>query len=346
MSLHSQPTPQMLDVFCPMHMVVSDTGHITHVGPTIRKLRPAEQWIGLRFLEVFRLSRPREVNTMDELAKVSGRKLHLELRDPPRTDLKGVVVKNPNDDGFVINLSLGISILEAVRDFDLSSNDFAPTDLAIEMLYLVEAKSAAMEASRKLNLRLQGAKAAAEKQAFSDPLTGLENRRAMDIQLAQFVSRHQPFALMQVDLDYFKAVNDTLGHAAGDYVLLQVAAEFKAIMRSDDCIARVGGDEFVLLLPNMTDRDQLDVVGTRIIQALEEPREFNGQPCRISGSIGTAIWDASGPASPETLLDDADIALYASKRAGRGRQTFYEAHLREDAQQQGDAPARTVELWG
>lgn len=346
MTMHSQPTAPLLDVFCPMHVMVSGTGHITHVGPTLRKLRPADRWVGLRFLEVFRLSRPREVNTMRELARICGRTLHVEMRDPPRTSLKGVACPQEGGDGFVINLSLGISILEAVRDFDLSSHDFAPTDLAIEMLYLVEAKSAAMEASRKLNLRLEGAKAAAEKQAFSDPLTGLENRRAMDMQLAQFLSRHQPFALMQVDLDYFKAVNDTLGHAAGDYVLLEVATAFKNILRTEDCVARVGGDEFVCLLPDITDRKQLEAIGNRIIEALERPMEFNGQPCRISGSIGTAIWNADVAAGPDTLLDDADIALYASKRAGRARQTFYEAHLREDAQEDGDAPARTIELWG
>ncbi len=323
----SVPSIDALDVLCPMHVCVNQTGHITHVGPTLRKIRPGKPWIGQRVLEVLRVMRPREVMNMEELARIFGEKLHLELRDAPGTGLKGVAMPMA-EGGAILNLAFGISILDAVRDFNLSNADFAATDLTVEMLYLVEAKSAAMEASRKLNLRLQGAKLAAEEQAVTDTLTGLKNRRAMDAALARFIEMRTPFALMHIDLDYFKAVNDTLGHAAGDHVLLSVAGTFRRMTRAGDVIARMGGDEFVILMPNRIDRTALAQVGKRIIAALEIPTEFNGQCCRISGSIGTVIWDGDSEAEPDQLMDDADVALYASKNAGRAQQTIYEEALR------------------
>lgn len=324
MSYVSKLKPEMLDVFCPMHVAMNDTGHITHVGPTLRKLRPGQGWSGQRFLELFRVVRPRTVSSMSDLSQILGKKLHLELRDPPRTALKGIALEDERTGGFVINLSFGISVLDAVRDFSLSSGDFAATDLAIEMLYLVEAKSAAMSASRTLNMQLQGAKIAAEEQAFTDTLTGLKNRRALDTILSRLVSARTPCSVMHVDLDYFKAVNDTFGHAAGDHVLLNVARALLDATRAADTVARVGGDEFTIVLPGTTSREALQATGARIIQELEKPVKYKESVCRISGSIGTVIYDGKSEQTPEQLLEDADVGLYASKHAGRGRQTFYD----------------------
>jgi diguanylate cyclase (GGDEF)-like protein len=329
MSFVSPLHPQMLDVFCPMHVVVDDTGHITHVGPTIRKLRPHDRWIGTRFLEVFRILRPRLVSSMDELGAVLGRKLHLEMRSAPRTSLKGIALRDERSSGYVVNLSFGISVLDAVREYALTSADFAATDLAIEMLYLVEAKSAAMAASRALNLQLQGAKIAAEEQAFTDTLTGLKNRRALDTILTRLLESSMPCAVMHVDLDYFKAVNDSLGHAAGDHVLLNVARALLDATRSADTVARVGGDEFTIILPGVTQRAALAATGERIIQELEKPVKYRDAECRISASIGTVIYHGRTEKAPEQLIEEADIALYASKHGGRGRQTFYTPDLRQ-----------------
>lgn len=329
MSYVSKLKPEMLDVFCPMHVAMNETGHITHVGPTLRKLRPGQGWSGQRFLELFRVVRPRTVASMSDLGEIVGKKLHLELRDPPRTALKGIALEDERTGGFVINLSFGISVLDAVRDFSLSSGDFAATDLAIEMLYLVEAKSAAMSASRTLNMQLQGAKIAAEEQAFTDTLTGLKNRRALDMILSRLVAARTPCSVMHVDLDYFKAVNDTFGHAAGDHVLLYVARALLDATRAADTVARVGGDEFTIVLPGTTSRDALQATGLRIIEELEKPVKYKESLCRISGSIGTVIYDGKTEQTPEQLLEDADVALYASKHAGRGRQTFSE-DLKDD----------------
>ncbi|WP_223420725.1 GGDEF domain-containing protein [Tateyamaria pelophila] len=323
---------QMLDVLCPMHVVVSSTGHVLHAGPTLRKLRPDTPIEGRRFLEVFDLKRPRGVSDMKKLRTLAGSKLHLQLRNDPKTEVKGILVPGPDDGTSIINLSFGISVVDAVSDYALTSADFAATDLTIEMLYLVEAKSAAMEASRTLNLRLQGAKIAAEEQAFTDTLTGLKNRRAMDHILDRHAAWGTQFGLMQVDLDWFKAVNDTLGHAAGDHVLQTVARVMVEETRENDTVARVGGDEFVIVLPNAHDRAALRSIGERIISRLSRPMPFQGQECRISASIGVAIYDPGAGVSIADLMDDADVALYASKHRGRAQQTFYTPDLRASSE--------------
>jgi len=245
----------------------------------------------------------------------------------PPALLKGGMVFM-KDGTSIVNLSFGISILDGVRDYALTNADFAATDLAIEMLYLVEAKTAAMDASRKLNLRLQGAKTVAEEQAATDTLTGLRNRRALDQVLEGLILADTAFAVMHIDLDYFKAVNDTLGHAAGDHVLQLVAATMVEETRSSDTVARVGGDEFTVVLPNVRDIDTLERIGRRIIKRIETPIPFGEDVCKISASIGTVWIQTSKFSTRKRVLENADLALYASKNKGRAQQTFYTPALR------------------
>ena len=321
---------QMAGVVCPMYVIADAKGRITSAGPTLKKLRPQLNWEGRRFFRVFDLSRPRSVRSIEDLVRTSGSKLHLQFRDGPQTGLKGVLAPFPEGKGGFINLSFGISVLEAVRDYDLTSADFSPTDLTIEMLYLVEAKSAAMEASRQLNLRLQGAKIAAEEQAFTDTLTGVKNRRAMDHILNRLISSGRDFSLMHVDLDFFKEVNDTLGHAAGDTVLQRVAKLMVQCTRQNDTVARVGGDEFVLIFEGLIDRIQLSGIARRLISSIEEPIPFGDKTCKISASAGTALSAAfSQGLDAATLLHQADVALYAAKNAGRARHFFYQPGMDE-----------------
>lgn len=319
-------TPQQLSEFsdqiCPMHVIIDASGKITSVGPTLRKLRPDFKWDGAEFFSIFAISRPRWVRSVEDMLRSAGMKFHMNFVSEPQTGLKAVLAPLPGGGGF-LNMSFGISVLEAVGDYDLTSADFSPTDLTIEMLYLVEAKSAAMEASRQLNLRLQGAKIAAEEQAFTDTLTGLKNRRALDHVLGRMVESGREFALMHVDLDYFKQVNDTLGHAAGDAVLQRVAQVLVDCTREVDTAVRVGGDEFILLLDGLTDATTLERIASRLIEKLEEPVPFEGKLCRISGSAGTALAREAKPRDAATLIHQADLALYAAKNAGRGRHLFY-----------------------
>lgn len=315
------PTATLL-ALCPMHAILDVSGHIVQCGPTLRKLRedPLE---GARFLDIFEVYRPRVVETMEELLLTEGRKLHLRLRGGFRTPLKGIMVPDGSG-GAVVNLSFGISVMDAVRDYALTNTDFAPTDLAVEMLYLVEAKTAALDASRSLNTRLQGAMVAAEERAFTDTLTGLRNRRALDAVLERVSRGGGSFSLMHLDLDFFKQVNDSMGHAAGDQVLRQVARVMLDVTRKDDTVARIGGDEFVLLIPGLTRRERLAEMAGRLISRVEEPIPFEGQACRVSLSIGIAVSE-HGDLTPEQILMQSDEALYASKRAGRAQYRFHES---------------------
>ncbi|MGK8235582.1 diguanylate cyclase domain-containing protein [Roseovarius sp. MS2] len=326
----------LLAGLCPMHAVLDAEGHLVQAGPTFAKLFGARALQGMRFLDLIELRRPHQAGNMADLLASAGARLRLRLRAPPHTALKGVLLPLPGG-GAVVNLSFGISVVEAVRDFDLTGADFAATDLTTEMLYLIEAKSAAMDASRKLNLRLQGARIAAEEQAFTDMLTGLRNRRALDHVLDRLMQSEQDFALLHLDLDFFKQVNDTLGHAAGDHVLQEVARRLRDEVRSDDLIARVGGDEFVILLLGMTERAPVGDLADRMIARLEKPVPYRAQHCRISGSIGITLSCAYDSPEPVRMMADADLALYAAKGRGRGCARFHESPLPRAAPAHGIA---------
>lgn len=324
MTNHVTTDRTALDLLMPMHIELSLTGHIRHVGPTMGKIIPDFKPNEERFLEIFEVRRPRNTFKFSDLVERPNARVRVALRNAPDVVFKGLMVPMPAGSGALANLSLGISVVEAVRRYGLSSSDFAPSDPTVDMLYLIEAKSVALEESKRLNQRLQGAKMQAETQAFTDTLTGLGNRRAMDQHLQRLKTRGGAFGLMHLDLDLFKQVNDTLGHAAGDMVLQHVAQLMLDETRSRDLVARIGGDEFVLIFDGLVDRDVLDSIAYRIIERLEEPIDFEGHSCHVSASIGTTLSTYYSDLDPDRLLNDADQALYASKNAGRACHTVFE----------------------
>jgi diguanylate cyclase (GGDEF)-like protein len=311
-----------LDRLMPLHLVVALNGEILRAGPTLCKLSPDRPLVGGRFDRLFWVRRPGDILSVADLLQRAGSRLYLNLRDAPCTAFRGIAVPIDRGEGVLLNLSFGIAVSEAVCEHGLTDADFAPTDLAVELLYLAEAKTAVMDELHDMNRRLQGAKNLAEEQALTDTLTGLRNRRALDQVLGSVIGSRQPFALMHIDLDFFKAVNDTLGHAAGDFVLQEVSHILLAETRAGDTVARVGGDEFVVIFPSLADSGRLAAIGNRIIDCLSEPTHFAGRPCQISASIGVAISSSYATPEPERMLRDADRALYASKRMGRARTTF------------------------
>lgn len=315
------PLSAALHLLMPMHIHLDDKARILQAGPTLAKLQPKVLTPGAPFFDLFEVQRRRHSQSLQNLISLQGIMLHLRLKQAPFTALKGTFA--PLEHGGLLNLSFGISVLDAVRDFSLTASDFAPTDLTIEMLYLIEAKSAAMEASRRLNARLQGAMIAAEEQAFTDTLTGLKNRRAVDHVLNRITSTQTAYAVMHLDLDYFKAVNDTLGHAAGDHVLQHVARILIEETRKEDTVARFGGDEFVLIFRGAISKRQLRNVAARLITRLEQPILFEGSRCQISASIGISRSIDYPLPEIQKMLAAADEALYESKRNGRAQHRFH-----------------------
>lgn len=305
----------------PLHAVISASGTIEQVGPTLGKIA-GKDLTGQPFLKLFAVHRNGiRVDDRDDLVRVCPAKLRLSWKEK-RLTFKGELVRAAHSDGYLINLSLGISLFEAVKDHHLTTSDFANTDLAIEMLYLVEANAAVMNESRNLNTRLHKARLDAEYQATTDPLTGLYNRRALDDVLGRLVLARTAFGLMHLDLDFFKEVNDTFGHAAGDAVLQQAAQILSQATRSEDSVARVGGDEFVIVFNNLVDEVQLMDIASRIVSQLERPIQVDGATCKVSCSIGITTSVFYDPPEIEVMKSDADAALYHSKKQGRARATL------------------------
>lgn len=318
----------VLDRFMPMHMVLAADGRIESLGPTMAAILPAEMLFGAAFEDVFEVRSPGGAVTIADVVAKSGGRFRVVLRQDPkagsRISLRGIAMTLPGSEQVLVNLSFGIDLIAAVRQFGLTDADFVATDLAMEMLYLAEANAAVTAELRGLNLRLEGARLVAEEEALSDRLTGLRNRRAADRYMERLCAAGTPFGVLHMDLDFFKAVNDTLGHAAGDHVLGVVGQVLRAQSRAEDCAARVGGDEFVVVLAERTQPEQLLTIAERIIAAVTMPMAYEEQECRISASIGIVRSTDYPDPDPAHILADADAALYAAKRAGRGRAVVFD----------------------
>lgn len=322
------PTLEMLHRLCPLHVVLDPDGVIVQTGPTVKKLDLGLE-TGSAFLKMMEVYRPRTVTSMQDLIEVSDRRLHLRAKVDNGVQFKGAFVPDGLGGG-ILDLSFGIFVKDAVATYGLTSMDFGANDLSVELLFLIEANSTAMQESRRLNKRLQTAMFAAEERALTDMLTGLSNRRAMELVQARLHRANQEYALMHLDLDYFKTINDTLGHAAGDAVLRSVAHRMQGQIRKEDTVARIGGDEFVIIFPNPMTNKRLGSLAERIIARIEEPVPFDGTDCKVSASIGiTTCCDLK--LHPDQVVEYADIALYEAKNAGRGRFAHYHYHRSTDA---------------
>jgi diguanylate cyclase (GGDEF)-like protein len=166
-----------------------------------------------------------------------------------------------------------------------------------------------------------------EHQAFHDPLTGLANRAFLEQRLEQLLAQgERGLAVMFVDLDRFKYVNDSLGHAAGDALLREAAVRLHDSVRVDDLVARVGGDEFVLLLPRVNPAGAARIART-ILRRMREPFSLDGQRTHSSASVGIALFPEDGKDVQE-LLTSADGAMYQAKAAGRDAFQFCVAEQR------------------
>ena len=174
-----------------------------------------------------------------------------------------------------------------------------------------------------------------ERLAHYDPLTGLPNRVLLHAHLAHTLdraARHQErIAVMVLDLDGFKTVNDSLGHPAGDLLLQRIAGRLRALLRREDTIARLGGDEFAVIVEAVGGTNNPGLIAEKIIQAVAEPIDLDGHSALVTVSVGIALYPDDG-SDTTALLQAADMAMYASKQAGRNASRFHHADMTRAAQ--------------
>lgn len=168
--------------------------------------------------------------------------------------------------------------------------------------------------------KLQNAERSLKKHAFFDPLTGLANRLLLidRFQLAMLHSKRslKQFAVLMIDLNKFKDINDTYGHSAGDTVLVTIAERLVSLVRATDTVARLGGDEFVLLIESVAERDQIASLGRKLVDLLAEPITLDsGDVVSLGGSIGFAWYPKDGE-NLKDILEVADQAMYFCKTSG------------------------------
>lgn len=162
--------------------------------------------------------------------------------------------------------------------------------------------------------------------AYHDPLTGLPNRLLFNDRMTQTIAHakrhHTRAALLMLDLDRFKFINDTLGHAAGDQLLQTVGARLKAATRKEDTVARLGGDEFAIILTQLGHTDEAALLAQKLIRLVSEPIQLNDKALMVSTSIGIGIYPDDAP-DPEALSKAADMAMYGAKDKGRNTYAFH-----------------------
>jgi diguanylate cyclase (GGDEF)-like protein len=184
----------------------------------------------------------------------------------------------------------------------------------------------------RLVSELREARERAQFAATHDPLTQLPNRRLFEQQMLRALPQAQragtSVALLYLDLDRFKGINDTLGHAAGDEVLVEVAARLARFTRRSDVVARVGGDEFLLLVTDISGDNALSAIAAKIQQLIGESFQIGGREYWIGASIGIAVFPRDGE-DADMLMRHADLALYQAKSAGRGATRFYSDALND-----------------
>ncbi len=212
-----------------------------------------------------------------------------------------------------------------------------------EIWWAVSGRPSHDESGKFLGYRGSGSDITAQRQSAQDntklttydPLTGLLNRHRMskllDTTLQAFKAQQRSCAVMLIDLDRFKQVNDTLGHPAGDQLLKQVAERLVKVVGDREKVCRLGGDEFQIILQDTDDRGALGDLAAEIIDSVSQPYSIEGSRCIIGASIGIAVAPFDGFIS-EDIIRNADLALYAAKGSGRGRFRFYSGDLLQAAE--------------
>ncbi|MGX1498301.1 diguanylate cyclase (GGDEF)-like protein [Labrenzia sp. MBR-25] len=310
-------TGKAIDMLFPMHVVLDDRGRIGGLGPTLERV------LGTGVLEadlfdVFTVERPRNVRSMADIRERLGTKLVLRahLQDGAPIQFRGFALAVADEERIFLDLSFGLHLSQVVERFGLTEADFKPNDFSIDLFYSFEAQRTLLEDSQKMASALKAAKIEAEKKASQDPLTEIANRGALHRRLEDVLhlpDRGQMFALLHIDLDEFKSINDNFGHSAGDMILLQTAEAMTSFCGPNDLPARLGGDEFALFLAEPPDKEELHAMALLLLTAIAMPIRYNGHSCQVTASIGVVLFHPGQVQNADRLIAHSDIALYDAK---------------------------------
>jgi diguanylate cyclase (GGDEF)-like protein len=231
-----------------------------------------------------------------------------------------------------ISVVLARSIRRPIKELNKGVDEFARGNLDHRVpVYRQDELGMVVEMFNRMAAAVQGGQKELAHQAFHDPLTDLPNRDLFKDRVGHALTRQirdrKPLAVMFVDLDDFKTVNDSLGHAAGDQLLSWMAERLGRSVRPSDTVARLGGDEFAVLVEDMRGQRDAILVAERIIDALTEPLAIEGKEIFVHASVGIAI--TYGGIEMDELLKNADVAMYAAKRSGKGRYEVFDTSMNE-----------------
>lgn len=294
-------------------------------------------------VELERLIRQRfrkqiKAKELDFLFATDGKEALDCLKADSQVDIVLTDINMPEMDGLTllshlseINNSLRAVVMSAYSDlanirqamnrgaFDFLTKPIDFQDLEITIRKTLEAVHQLRERQQHLDQIQQGLVHA----AYHDPLTGLPNRSWFNERLLQLIQQaeDQTHAILFIDLDGFKQVNDTLGHGVGDALLQCIAQRLRGCLRQRDRVARLGGDEFAVLLEDLENPLEATAVAHRIQAQLQQPFQIEGSEIQSGASIGIAFSQPNGKHyhQPEDFLRDADVAMYAAKANGKGR---------------------------
>ena len=253
---------------------------------------------------------------------IVGSRVHDLVHSDDRPSLDGYFAAADEQPGYARNLTLRLRDGEGShRHFDVvAANRLHDPSVGGYVLNMRDATE-----RRRLEHELRALAAEREHDAMHDPLTGLANRRKLFDRLEQATTAARAvktkLSMLLIDLDHFKELNDTLGHQAGDRLLREIGPRLEAAVPGADLVARVGGDEFAVLLPMGTTAEEAEVVARTLGRAIEEPFRFQGLTLLVRASIGIAMFPEHGR-DVETLMQRADIAMYSAKARGVGCEVY------------------------